>query len=209
MEQWRPISGYESFYEVSDRGRVRSVDRIVRSSSRNGGFRRRPSKILCQNRKRNGYLTVDLCKDGKIKTTLVHRLVADAFCSRDPGADQVNHKNLNKADNRADNLEWCTGKENARHAHLNDAVGPSSLRKDIVCRETGMLFHGSYAAAEWVNAHDNYRGDVPGMSRKIRACATGKQRTAYGYHWSDVVSQPSTTIPEGSTPKRVEMGGPS
>lgn len=208
MELWKPVLGYDGFYEVSSRGRVRSVERIVRSSSRNGGFRRRPSKILRQNRKRNGYLTVDLCRDGVYKTTLVHRIVAEAFCEKTEGASQVNHINLNKEDNRAENLEWCTAKENQRHARAHNAASPSKLRKDVICLETGEIFHGSYQAAMWANAHRGYAGDVASMSRKIRACARGKQLTAYGFHWKDVPSQPSTTIPSGSTPKRVEMGRP-
>ena len=209
MEQWKEISGYEGLYEVSDYGRVRSVDCIVKSSSRNGGLRRRPSKILKQNLKKKGYLTVDLCKDGKVRTTLVHRIVATAFCPKAEGKDQVNHINLNKQDNRAVNLEWCTCLENVRHAHENNAISPSSLRKDIMCVETGEIFHGSYQAAEWVNSQRGFAGSIPNMSRSIRGAATQKySKTAYGFHWVDILDQPSTTIPEGSTPKRVEMGRP-
>lgn len=209
MEQWKPVIGYEGFYEVSDLGRVRSVERIVKSSSRNGGYRRRPSKIIFQNLKKTGYLMVCLSKDGKVKTHLVHRLVATAFCPKGEGQDQVNHINLNKKDNRASNLEWCTCLENVHHARDNDAISPSSLRKNIRCVETGEIFCGSYQAAEWVNAQRGHTGNVPCMSRRIRGAATKYTKTAYGFHWEDVVDQPSTTISKESTPKRVEMGCPS
>lgn len=208
MENWKPVFGYEGLYEVSDRGRVRSVECIVQSSSRNGGQRRRPSKILKQNRKRNGYLTVDLCKGGKVRTTLVHRIVATAFCLQEEGQSQVNHINMDRQDNRASNLEWCTGLENVHHSRQNREFSPHPHRKDTLCVETGRVFHGSYEAAIWVNEQNGYKGDIKAMSRKIRACATGRQRTAYGFRWVDVPNQPSTTIPKGSTPKRVEMGCP-
>ena len=213
METWKPVVGYEGYYEVSDRGRVRSVPRIVSSSSRNGGQRRRPSKILKANKKRNGYLSVDLCREGVIKTNLVHRIVAKAFCEKpSPDADQVNHINYNKTDNRASNLEWCTQSYNMRHMIKGGFADKSieARRKRIRCVELGLEFPSSYQAAEWLNEEKfSFSKDVAGMSRKIRACAIKAQQTAYGYHWVDVNSEPSTTILKGSTPKRVEMGGPS
>jgi len=209
MEQWKPILGYEGFYEVSDLGRVRSVERIVKSSSRNGGQRRRPSKILRQNPKKEGYLAICLSKDGKVKTHLVHRLVAEAFCPKGEGQEQVNHINYNRSDNRAINLEWCTCLENNRHSEERRGHALRKHRKMLLCLETGEVFDGSYQAAEWVNSQRGYTGNLPCMSRRIRGAATNYTKTAYGYHWEDVVDQPSTTIPEGSTPKRVEMGCPS
>lgn len=210
MENWKPVLGYEGLYEVSDQGRVRSVETIVKSSCRNGGTRIRPSKILRAAKKSNGYLSVDLGRDGKIKTRAVHRIVAEAFLPAEPGKTQVNHKNLNKLDNRPVNLEWCTPGENIRHAHENGACAPSPHRKRLRCRETGREFDSSYQAALWVNEkHKQFSGNIPSMSRSIRGAATGRSKSAFGYHWDDVIEESSTTIPSGSTPKRVEMGDPS
>lgn len=205
MEQWKPVSGYEGLYEVSDRGRVRSVEKVVTGSSRNGGLTHRMPRLLRQNQKRNGYLTVDLCRQGTVRTTLVHRIVAQAFLSNPDNLSQVNHLNLTKTDNRAENLEWCSPLENMRHAQRNGARGTSSLRRFIRCRETGAVFAGSYKAAEWVNSERGHTGDVPCMARSIRAAATGRTKSSYGFHWEDVIEEPSTTIPKGSTPKRAEM----
>lgn len=186
MEKWKPVVGYEGFYEVSDCGRVRTVEHIAKSSARNGGFRNVPAHLLKAHQKRSGYLTVDLCKNGKIRTSLIHRLVADAFLGSEPSL-QVNHKNLNKADNRVQNLEWVSAKENLAHMRTQGSPKPSSLRKRLRCVENGMEFPSSYQAAEWVNAtQKGYSGNVSVMSRGIRAAvASGGGR--YGFHWQDIV----------------------
>ena len=190
MENWRPVVGYEGFYEVSDHGRVRTVERRVENGLKNSGYRTVPPRILKQKLKKIGYKEVSLSKDGIVKSHHVHKLVAMAFLSRPDGAECVNHKNLNKADNRAENLEWCTYSENSKHAVNNGAfsriIGYEN-RKRLVCVETSEEFPSSYQAAEWVNGKRfQFSKDTAAMSRKIRACATGKQLTAYGYHWKDV-----------------------
>lgn len=194
MENWKPVVGYEGFYEVSDYGRVRSVAHEAKSSCRNGGKRVVPSRVLKANKRRNGYLKVDLCKEGKTSSRNVHRLVADAFLGEQPQL-QVNHKNLNKCDNRLSNLEWVAPSENMAHARANGAIGPSPLRKQLLCKEKNLIFPSSYQAAEWVNANDkSYSGNIPAMARCIRRAAT-TGGTSFGYRWIDLVEQPSTTIP--------------
>lgn len=188
MEQWKAVIGYEGFYEVSDRGRVRSVARIVKSSFRNGGVRHRPSIILKQKKRKNGYHSLTLSINGSVRDLLVHRLVAEAFCPREKDGVQVNHINGNKSDNRAKNLEWCTATENQQHAIATGLRPPQKNRKKIMCVETQTIFDGSYAAATWVNETKfACSKDVPCISRHIRGCATGQSRTAYGFHWKDVV----------------------
>lgn len=110
MEEWRPILGH--MYEVSSWGRVRrvGVDRFGRCSN----------KILRALPGGNGYLQVSPSIDGKQTRVYIHRLVAEAFLGEAPeGRPEVNHKDLNKKNNSADNLEWASREENMAHAILS------------------------------------------------------------------------------------------
>ena len=106
IEEWRPIEGYEGLYEVSSYGRVRSLDKYVKSGY--GSYRLRKGKILSPGIRPDGYLVVSL----QYKMFRVHRLVAQAFILNPDNLSQVNHKDENKANNRVDNLEWCDSKYN-------------------------------------------------------------------------------------------------
>lgn len=98
----KEIKGFEGLYSVDENGRVYSL---------------RSAKRLKEIKMQSGYIYVHLC-NGKNKTKLarLHRIVAEAFLEPKEGMDQVNHINGNKADNRAENLEWCTQKQNTKHA---------------------------------------------------------------------------------------------
>ena len=89
-------------YEVSNLGRVRSLDRIKRNGRRiKGGMKR------INQHPQTGYMFVNLCKDGKKRTNLIHRIVALAFLPNPNNYPCINHKDENRANNNADNLEWC------------------------------------------------------------------------------------------------------
>lgn len=199
MEIWKPIPGYEP-YEASSYGRIRSLNKSVKAGLRYNTEVIRQGKVLKLVAKKDGYLHITLSQANKQTYSNVHRLVAKAHLPNPDNLPQVNHKNGNKADNRVDNLEWVTASDN--HLHRFAVLGNRpALSKRIKCVETGQEFISSYQAAEWVN-NDKYRNSkqIAAMSRKIRACATGKQHTAYGYHWKDC-KEPSSTSPIGRTLK--------
>lgn len=124
-ERWLPVVGYEGLYEVSDRGRVRSLDRWVRYPGREGfrpfgecqrfhkGTLIKPhlgQPPMC-------YLAVRLSKDGRQKTKRIHVLVLEAFVSPRPQGMEACHNNSQPHDNRPENLRWDT-----RAANMHDIV---------------------------------------------------------------------------------------
>lgn len=126
MPRWATVTGYEGYYQVSTDGGVRSVDRVVVR-----GHVRQPlrGKLLRPSRnKKTGYLTVGLYKNGVTTYFYVHRLVAEAFIPNPDRLPEVNHKNLDKSDNRASNLEWKTHSGNKMHAIENGVVFGRPLR---------------------------------------------------------------------------------
>src|SRR5689334_18581457 len=102
-ENWLPIPGWEGYYEASDQGRIRSVDRII---PWNGGFRNRKGRILSPGIGANGYASVSLYRNNHGKQESVHRLIALTFLG--PSELTVNHLSGCKTDNRLCNLEYST-----------------------------------------------------------------------------------------------------
>lgn len=108
-EEWRKVNGYPA-YEVSNTGKVRSVDRYVRI--RGNGRRPLEGMELRQYEDRLGYRFVKLSSMSDQKTLAVHRLVAKAFIPNPEGKPMVNHIDCNPSNNNAENLEWVTAQEN-------------------------------------------------------------------------------------------------
>lgn len=101
-EVWKDIEGYEGLYQVSNMGRVRSLDR------EDALGRRRKGRVLAGGLNGKGYLMVRLCRDGYVENKYIHRLAAKAFLDNPDNFPQVNHKDENKTNNAVSNLEWCT-----------------------------------------------------------------------------------------------------
>jgi hypothetical protein len=120
-ERWADVEGHPG-YQVSDRGQVRSVDRVVQK--RDGSSARHKGKILALVTNHYGYKTIQTSSRTPL---LVHRLVALAFLPVDQDRPQVNHKNGLRGDNRVENLEWVNNSENNLHAFRVLGRRPSQL----------------------------------------------------------------------------------
>ncbi len=140
-EVWKPVVGYEGYYEVSNLGRVRSVDRTIKTISRSGNnfYKQYKGSMRKPHLNRDGYLYVSLCIGDRGKTFKIHRLVADAFHLKSSDKCFVDHIDGNKTNNRADNLRWCTFKENIQFAwdagiynNVGESHGMASLKESDV-----------------------------------------------------------------------------
>jgi hypothetical protein len=118
---WKPVVGWEGVYEVSDTGLVRGLDRS--SVRADGSVQTWRAAALSPYPNSKGYLVVRLSRPGRRMVARVHRLVAEAHLAAGATTETVNHKDGNKANNTASNLEWATRRENTLHAIANN-LGP-------------------------------------------------------------------------------------
>ena len=147
MERWQPISGFESRYEVSDLGRIRSLAFNQRYLLRNGetAFRRVKPRNIATQAINSGYLIAHLHRDGIRKAVLVHRLVARHFVPGFADGLEVNHVNGVKTDNNFTNLEWVPSRDNKLHAV---AIGLSSQAIPVKDPATGVRYSSISQAAK-------------------------------------------------------------
>lgn len=117
IEVWKPIKGYEGIYEISNFGRIKSLDRFV--EHKRSGLIHIKEKILKPHISSKGYYCQWLHKDGIKKSIFIHRLVAEAFISNPYNFPYVNHKDENPKNNYVGNLEWCTHKYNMNYGSIN------------------------------------------------------------------------------------------
>lgn len=188
-EVWKDIQDYEGYYQVSNLGRVRSVDRIV--SHWRGGKQLKKGKMLKPYTDKHGYKHVTLSKDRKGKCVQVHRLVAFAFIPNPNNLKEVNHIDENPSNNCVDNLEWCTKQYNINYGTRNERMlqNRSGIRKSKPVLQ--YTFNGEFVA-EYPSLMEAYR--QTGISfANISCCCRGKKRkdkrgyytpkTAGGFIW--------------------------
>ena len=176
-EIWRPVRDFEGLYEVSNLGRVRSVDRWSKYKGSDTIQAYRKGRLLRQFKTKCGYYLVSLSRDGGTRHYSVHRLVAEAFIPNPDNLPEVNHKDENKFNNCADNLEWCT---NIYNIHYGTRIYRSLTKQHFKPVEQLTLD----------GRHIEYYQGVSDASRHVganrcnisRACK-GRYKTSYGYRW--------------------------
>lgn len=155
--EWRDVVGYEDIYEVSDAGDVRTKKGKVTYSTRWNTERVWKQRTLRQRTSKDNCCRVNLWKDGKAETWLVHRLVANAFIPKLEGKDYINHIDGNRLNNHVSNLEWCDHTENNNHAFDNDLM-TSNKKVILVNVKTGepFLFRSLAKGSEFLGKNHRY-----------------------------------------------------
>jgi len=170
-EIWKPVKGYEGLYEVSNLGRVKSLERFA--NCRYGGTCK--EKILKGGKDGAGYLLVGICQNKKRKTKKVHRLVAEAFLKNPENKKTVNHKDGVKANNFVENLEWMTHKENVRHASKTGLLKTKRVVQ-ILNGKIVKIWESQTEAGRCLGIHRNHIS---------KCCTRTKYRhTSGGFSWS-------------------------
>jgi len=129
-EIWKNIKGFENSYQISNYGRVKSLNRLIWCSS-NKSYSRIKGRILKLDIINKNYAQIGLWNNRKCHKKLIHRLVAESFISNPNNYPEINHKDCNKLNNNINNIEWCTRKQNAKHAKKNGAYSnfPNGVNK--------------------------------------------------------------------------------
>lgn len=163
-EEFKEIIGYEGWYWVSNLGNVKSKFKQLKP---------------CINK--DGYYVVSLCKENRVKTFSIHRLVALHFIDNPDNLPQVNHKDECKTNNCVTNLEWCTQQQNHDYGTRNERTGRSQMNKQ-----------GSKALLQY-DLQGNFIKEFPSVSEasrelgksqaNISRCANGFKNQAYGFIW--------------------------
>ncbi len=128
MEIWKDIEGHEGFYQVSNEGNLRSLDRVVKGKSESNKTLK--GRSLKSTITVYGYKVVVFCKNGKKENFRIHRLVAQSFLSNAEKKPLINHIDGDKTNNIVSNLEWCTHSENMKHAFATRLKEPSNPNKN-------------------------------------------------------------------------------
>ena len=150
----KDIKNYEGLYAITPEGEVWS-------------YRRK--KFLKPRANNDGYLIVNLHKDGKVKTHLIHRLVAEAYIPNTENLPQINHRDENKTNNCLQNLEWCDAKYNSNYGTRNEKIKKPILQFSL---------DGEFIR-EWECANDVGKE----VQSNISKCLKGNRKSAYGFIW--------------------------
>ncbi|MDS7057157.1 NUMOD4 motif-containing HNH endonuclease [Klebsiella pneumoniae] len=168
---WKDVVGYEGIYEVSNNGLVRTKEGKTTYSKRWNTYRVWEQRVLTQKIDKENSCRVNLWKDGKPRTFLVHRLVADAFIPKVEGKGFINHKDGSRLNNDVSNLEWCDHNENNNHAFDNKLITTAHEIK-LINKETNeeFVFRSKSKASLFLNRNVGY---ISGLIKKNRYEADG------------------------------------
>lgn len=174
------FKGWEDLYQISNYGYIIAKDKYVHYKNGRKSFYK--GKIL-KPRNSHGYLNLNLHRNNEIKTIKIHQEVAKHFIPKVEGKTFINHIDGNSLNNRADNLEWCTQKENIQHALRTGLVKNESKKKKVIQIDKNT----NEIIAEYESVNEAIRQNGWNINNKHgihRVCnRVGNRETAYGYKW--------------------------
>lgn len=179
-EIWKQIKGYEGLYQVSNFGRVISLDYM----------RKKETRIMVPCKKPSGYLYVTLSKNGKRKNLYIHRIVAEAFMPNPENLPQVNHRDENKSNNFAGtpennftdgNLEWCDSKYNNNYGTKPERLKGKAINRKSISKEVIQLSGEGYFIKEFPSQQEAARQLGFNCNNSVSGCCLEKQTNVCGY----------------------------
>lgn len=180
-EIWKDIEEYKGYYQVSNLGNVRSLDRIIKG---NVGQPKKQKGAIVNQRIRGLYMAVVLCKGNRRKDFSVHRLVAEAFIPNKDNYPCVNHKDENKLNNRVDNLEWCSYSYNINYGTCPQRIGYANKIKHTGMKQPKLEKSNKSKWIILVNKNEKIKGAKTAeikygiSSSNIIQCCLGKRKSA-------------------------------
>jgi len=191
--KWKPIKDFEGIYEVSNDGRVRSLDKKVNVSNQYGAKAKRIIKGRELKQIFNGmYYVVGLSNNNKMKQYFVHRLVAETFIDNPNNYNCVNHIDCNKLNNNVNNLEWCSKEYNTSVAWKDGQINIPKGKNNKMYGKYGKDANKSKPIYQydlqgnfikkWDSQKDVER-ELGFRQNCISNCALGRSKSSYGYVW--------------------------
>lgn len=171
-KEWKEIKGYEGKYIISNYGEIISLPRYKQNKNKLQYVK--PRKICKYVNKNNGYVYVQLWNNSHYKNIRLHRLVAENFIKNKENKNQINHIDGDKENNRIDNLEWCTCKENIKHAYKTGLISNKNKIK-INQLDKEYNFIKQYSSLSEASS-------ITGVSiGNISQCVNKKRKTTNGF----------------------------
>lgn len=180
FEFWQDIPEYEGLYQASTYGRVRSVERIVVFKD---GRKKTFPPVLLKYGKRRDYLKVDLCKNGKVVSISVHRLIAITFLPNFENLAYINHKSEVKTENQIWNLEYCTNSYNLNYGTAKYRISEKQKNDKKKSKPVFQYNLDGTILKRFPSIMEAER-QTGFFHTHINACCLGKRKTAYGFKWS-------------------------
>lgn len=181
-EAWKDIPNYEGWYQVSNLGRIKSVDRIITDKDRPNRCILHKGRIIKQYLDKVGYYSLHLSINSKVSVKRVHRIVAQAFIPNPYKFPCINHKDETRTNNVISNLEWCTHKYNTNYGTCIERVKRKNLlRTDMATPIYQYSLDGSFVCRH--NSLRSIERNLGFSMRSIRQVLNGVHAASHGYIW--------------------------